>query len=317
MRSIKSLWFVTYVFTLFFWYARPAIAATPFEDYVEYRKTVERMTHASDLRRYYLNKDAAQLQNGDDPLNIAMLKALTLDFLNPVLINQKIEGTKATLVVEGANGSRYTSEWAKIANQKGQGKVTVEPPAPGKRRMTIPMELEDGVWKSIGENTSTAAPTATTPENSITRSIYKDNFVNKPLSGMLNGKPFILTDAVLNKCSTPNISFLELKHSTNDWHDVIFRVGFFDINDNLFSRESIYKDDAASIAPDVEIRSEEGKPGTKSTKFDSGSHWGMRLRLLPPKDGKVSGYIAWRANNKTRDHLEGYFYAKVNEMKWK
>jgi hypothetical protein len=34
---------------------------------------------------------------------------------------------------------------------------------------------------------------------------------------------------------------------------------------------------------------------------------------MPPKNKLIAGYINWKADNATKDHVEGFFYAKFIE----
>jgi hypothetical protein len=291
----------------------PACAATPFEDYLAYRTALASMTHESDLKAFYLDKYADKIPAVDTPERLAQLK-MKLDQANLTKVSETINGDKATLVLDYSIGDKYTKEYVALLNKQrhatGNQAATVMPAPPERRRAVLTMQQEDGIWKET-KTEYINVPTPTTATNAAARGAYKEAFPNKPLSGTIDGKQVTFNELILHKTTPPAVPLLALNFKdAGGKYPMTVDIQLWGQSNDLFTKDFVYKDDGAFLSPTLAVRVDSGQRVLKN--FDTKTRgWGLRLRMMPPKDGKVPCYIIWRADNPTHDHLEGYFYAKI------
>ena len=291
-----------------------AFAGGLYEDYMASRKVLETMKSNQELKPFYLKKEQSRLDT-NTPLNTSMLK-IQLDFVNPVKVSEKIDGDTATLVMDGTQSSHYSKLYTELMNKEYHS--TGAHPFPTndlKSRMTMKMQLEDGMWKVAKvESAADVLPPATAGNASV-RSVYKDPFVSKPLSGSINGKPIVFNDF---SYATMTNSVSLNSNKPNGFPILTFDVRLNDIADSPFTKESLYKDDRASMAPFISIQEVDPVSMSKNKLtyyhgVNGEPEWGLRLKLMPPKNKLIPGYINWKVDNATKDHIEGFFYAKLIE----
>ncbi len=291
-----------------------AFAGEPYEDYMAFRKVLEKMRSSQDLKPFTLDKEQSKL-DAPTPLKLAELK-LPLDFINPVKVSEKIDGDTAKLVMDGTQSSHYTTLFTDLINKEYHSTGAKPYPVNGlKRRLTIEMQLEDGTWK-IAKVLSGAdvLPPANASNNAV-RSVYKEPFVSKPVSGSIGGKPIVFND--FSYATMTNTLSLNSKRS-DGFLILTFDVRLNDIVDSPFTKESVYKDDHAYMPPTISIQAVDATSMSKNkltyyNAVNGEGPWGLRLRLMPPKNKLIAGYINWKADNATKDHVEGFFYAKFIE----
>lgn len=291
-----------------------AFAGSPYEDYMAFRSVLEKMKSNQELKPFYLDKEQSKLDT-TTPMATAVLK-IQLDFVNPVKVSEKIDGDTATLVMDGTQSSHYSKLYTDLMNKEYHS--TGAKPFPTnnlKRRMTMQMQLEDGTWKVAKiESAADVLPPATAGDASV-RSVYNAPFVNKPVTGSINGKPVVFND--FSYATMTNTVSLNSK-KPNGMPILLFDIRLNDIVGSPFTKESLYRDDRAAMAPFISIQ-EVDPVSTSKNKLtyyhgvNGEAPWGLRLRMMPPKNKLITGYINWKVDNATKDHVEGFFYANFIE----
>ena len=178
---------------------------------------------------------------------------------------------------------------------------------------TITMKLEDGIWKQvkekwhtkIGDGSSSFGSSRKAP-NKWCASAKTAEFLKKPATGKLGGKPFTVYEAEYDDF----VNTLTLKGPGKSFDKP--RITIFLFNKQKVPYGQSFKCPMDSFgAPHIHLRRK--VDGKMKTDIYTGSNmYGMSLSFnQKPTNGKLTGYIILRMPDKEKSELNGYFHATV------